>query len=734
VNCHHQPDSGKQFLGVPSMNSLASFLVAVWFGLAMGASAAQAAGHDVSGAWTASFTGSASGTCSWEIVQTGTNLTITGSCDFAGSVNFFGAINPDTGAFSASGPTAALCGTATINGIASPETDSMSGTYNCAGYGGTFTGVRLVAPSIVNQPTNQTILAGANVNFSVTFTGTAPLNYQWRKNGVNIVGETSSTLTLNSVTAANSGSYSVVVWNAYGSVTSATAYLAVLTDGANGNKPSQISVPQSPTQPINVDSLVIVTHGWDALNLFNPNWITNMATSIQARVPNNWVVVTLNWADPLLNLTEGINPQAALGAGTIIGLLYGHKLAQNNWKQVHLISHSAGAAVIQAIADQLKSSPNPPVVQTTFLDPFLGLDFRGLSWYGNNAAWSDDYFTPVDEFSVWTGLPLPKAYAVDVSWVGPHQSARYIGPNGGEVALSSHRYPIDFYMETITNIDANWCGTGYGFALSEEKEGVSWNNNQANDPVGSGPILLCSPPDANQNPYSGLAGIESVVHGDLIFVGDVAHEVSDIGASLVGDAGFVLNSIWSALPLVQSGGIRPLGGPASPNVPAWLAVGVTITNAVNFVQFDAGFTDTNAAEGLLTVYWNTNQIGMVDERVAEANLQTYRLALPGMVTSGIYTLSFRLDSFDNSSSIAVTNVATGFVGVAQPIALGILLTNGAPLVQLTAATNFTYLIQSSTNLVDWTPTALLLNTNGTAQFIDSAVTNSSARFYRAVMP
>jgi hypothetical protein len=163
-------------------------------------------------------------------------------------------------------------------------------------------------------------------------------------------------------------------------------------------------------------------------------------------------------------------------------------------------------------------------------------------------------------------------------------------------------------------------------------------------------------------------------------------------------------------------------------------VGVSITNAVNFIQFDAAFTDTNSAQGLLTVYWNTNQIGMVDERVAETNLQTYRFELPGRVSGGLYTLSFRLDSFDNSSSVAVTNVATGFVGVSQPITLGISITNGTPLLQLTAATNFTYLIQSSTNLVDWTPTALLLNTNGTAQFMDSAVTNSGARFYRAVLP
>lgn len=89
------------------------------------------------------------------------------------------------------------------------------------------------------------------------------------------------------------------------------------------------------------------------------------------------------------------------------------------------------------------------------------------------------------------------------------------------------------------------------------------------------------------------------------------------------------------------------------------------------------------------------------------------------------TLTRRSGSLTMLIEVNITN---------QPISLGISLTNGIPLLQLTAATNFTYLIQSSTNLVDWTPTALLLNTNGTAQFIDSAVTNSNAKFYRAVLP
>jgi hypothetical protein len=95
-------------------------------------------------------------------------------------------------------------------------------------------------------------------------------------------------------------------------------------------------------------------------------------------------------------------------------------------------------------------------------------------------------------------------------------------------------------------------------------------------------------------------------------------------------------------------------------------------------------------------------------------------------------LSFRLDSFNNSSSIAITNVSAGFVGATQAIKLGISFTNGAPLLQLTAATNFTYLIQSSTNLLDWTPKVFLSNTNGTMQFMGWGLTNSGAQFYRAL--
>ena len=43
-----------------------------------------------------------------------------------------------------------------------------------------------------------------------------------------------------------------------------------------------------------------------------------------------------------------------------------------------------------------------------------------------------------------------------------------------------------------------------------------------------------------------------------------------------------------------------------------------------------------------------------------------------------------------------------------------------------------YVLERSANLVNWTPTALLASTNGTAFFADPTITNSGGRFYRAL--
>ena len=137
--------------------------------------------------------------------------------------------------------------------VTTTTTVTMYGASISGGYGGsTGTGMLTitvnppaVAPSITSQPGNQTVTAGQTATFSVSATGTAPLSYQWRKNGANISGATSSSYTTPATTTADSGStFSVVVTNSAGSATSNNATLTV---NAAAVAPSITSQPASQT-------------------------------------------------------------------------------------------------------------------------------------------------------------------------------------------------------------------------------------------------------------------------------------------------------------------------------------------------------------------------------------------------------------------------------------------------------------------------------------------------------
>ena len=88
--------------------------------------------------------------------------------------------------------------------------------------------VKAVAPRITTSPANHTVTAGQTATFTVVATGTAPLSYQWQKNGVNIAGATAASYTTPATTTSESGSrFAVVVKNTAGTVTSAAATLTV---------------------------------------------------------------------------------------------------------------------------------------------------------------------------------------------------------------------------------------------------------------------------------------------------------------------------------------------------------------------------------------------------------------------------------------------------------------------------------------------------------------------------
>ncbi|MCK9316462.1 MAG: leucine-rich repeat protein [Verrucomicrobia bacterium] len=82
-------------------------------------------------------------------------------------------------------------------------------------------------PEFIAQPQNQTVIVGESVELSGIAYGTAPLTYQWYKNGTLIEGATADTLYLEHVTIIDAGNYTLMVTNELGSVTSSPAVITI---------------------------------------------------------------------------------------------------------------------------------------------------------------------------------------------------------------------------------------------------------------------------------------------------------------------------------------------------------------------------------------------------------------------------------------------------------------------------------------------------------------------------
>lgn len=103
----------------------------------------------------------------------------------------------------------------------------------------------LEPPRILVQPTSLTVTQGLEAVFGVNAAGTEPLKYQWYLDGTTLLtGKTNPVLNLANVQGAQAGSYSVVVSNQAGTVTSSAAVLTVLVPPSIVIHPSNRNVFQ----------------------------------------------------------------------------------------------------------------------------------------------------------------------------------------------------------------------------------------------------------------------------------------------------------------------------------------------------------------------------------------------------------------------------------------------------------------------------------------------------------
>ncbi len=137
-------------------------------------------------------------------------------------------------------------------------------------------------PSITAQPADATGCPGTPMTFSVAATGTTPFYYQWYGPSGLILGATSSSYTIASLTTGNAGGYSVTVSNAVGVATSRTAALSVpnLTAPVVTIQPTnQTAGLGSPVSLVSVATGSALQYQWMENNNVLPN-ATNATYSI----------------------------------------------------------------------------------------------------------------------------------------------------------------------------------------------------------------------------------------------------------------------------------------------------------------------------------------------------------------------------------------------------------------------------------------------------------------------
>ena len=135
-------------------------------------------------------------------------------------------------------------------------------------------------PNITTNPVAQTVNQGQTANFAVSATGIPDPSYQWLSNGVPIIGAMNATLAISNVQFSDAGSYSVVVSNAAGTVTSSNATLTV-PDRPPVANPATYMRPAG--QPLNILISSLAAADWsdpdgDALSLTGAISSTNSAT------------------------------------------------------------------------------------------------------------------------------------------------------------------------------------------------------------------------------------------------------------------------------------------------------------------------------------------------------------------------------------------------------------------------------------------------------------------------
>ena len=318
------------------------------------------------------------------------------------------------------------------------------------------------APVFTNQPSNVTAPSGGTALFSVTAVGTPSPTYQWKKNGAELAGRTSSILTLSSLTSADGGSYTCVATNSVGSAESNSATLTV----TGGVSPPSISVPPSSTVAALGGSVTLSVSAaggpgfqWRKSGTAIPGATTASLTlnNLSASAAGSYDVVATNAAGSVTSAAATLLINDGL-ANRVSNVAVRTTLAAN---QILIV----GLTVQGGSRDILIRAAGPSLgalgVPGTMADPKLAV-FNGSAQEAFNDNW--DGAPAVSTASASVGaFPFTASNSLDAAVVRSIDGGRTVqvsGPASGNLIVEAYDIGTG-NSPRLTNLSArNFVGTG----------------------------------------------------------------------------------------------------------------------------------------------------------------------------------------------------------------------------------------------------------------------------------
>jgi hypothetical protein len=212
-------------------------------------------------------------------------------------------------------------------------------------------------PSITTQPATQSVNAGSGIVLAVGATGAS--GYQWNLNGHAINGATGSTLSINNVTSANAGAYTVSVTNSAGTVTSGSATLTV-----NAAVVSSAIATQPVAQSINTGGSVVFT----VVTGGSTQLITSSLRPEVSGLTADLAATTYQWQFNGVNLANG----GGITGSTGPQLMIQGATAANDGDYACVVTNGSTTVLSDAAGLQVQTTSTPGFVISISSRAFVG--------------------------------------------------------------------------------------------------------------------------------------------------------------------------------------------------------------------------------------------------------------------------------------------------------------------------------------------------------------------------